>query len=56
LRDAAKVADIDGDGVRFASLDYLIAMKEASGRNKDKLMATEYRALADEIRRPELRD
>ena len=29
----------------------LIAMKEAAGRNKDKLMATEYRTLADEIRR-----
>jgi hypothetical protein len=29
----------------------LIAMKEAVARNKDKLMATEYRELADEQRR-----
>jgi hypothetical protein len=28
-------------------------MKEGAGRTKDKLMATEYRLLADEIRRRE---
>jgi hypothetical protein len=27
-------------------------MKEASGRPKDKLMATEYRMLSDELRAP----
>jgi len=27
-------------------------MKEASGRTKDKLMATEYRVLSDELRAP----
>jgi hypothetical protein len=35
-----------------ASLDHLIAMKETSGRTKDKLMATEYRVTADELRAP----
>ena len=35
-----------------ASLDHLIAMKEAAGRPKDKLMATEYRVLSDELRAP----
>jgi hypothetical protein len=29
----------------------MIAMKEATGRRKDELMATEYRELADEQRR-----
>ena len=53
LKNAAVVADVEGYSVRFASLDHLIAMKEAAGRNKDKLMATEYRTLADEIRRRE---
>jgi hypothetical protein len=38
--------------VRIASLDHLIAMKEASRRPKDKLMATEYRVLSDELRAP----
>jgi hypothetical protein len=27
-------------------------MKEATGRTKDKLMATEYRDLSDELRAP----
>jgi hypothetical protein len=27
-------------------------MKEAAGRTRDKLMATEYRVLADELRKP----
>lgn len=35
--------------LHVASLDSLIAMKEAAGRSKDKLMASEYRALADEL-------
>jgi len=52
LRSASEPAEIEGVAVRVASLDHLIAMKEASGRTKDKLMATEYRVLADEIRRP----
>ncbi|HZB84924.1 MAG TPA: hypothetical protein VE289_00035 [Gaiellaceae bacterium] len=52
LRAAATVIDVRGLPVRVASLDHLIAMKEASGRTRDKLLATEYRVLADEIRRP----
>lgn len=51
LREAAIVIDVDGRAVRVASLDHLIGMKEAAGRTKDRLMATEYRTLADEIRR-----
>jgi hypothetical protein len=51
MKDTAMISEIDGHEIRFASLDHLIGMKEAAGRSKDKLMATEYRALADEIRR-----
>ncbi len=50
VRDDAETIEIGGHRVRVASLDHLIAMKEAAGRTKDKLMATEYRELADEQR------
>ncbi len=43
---------VAGVPVRVASLDHLIAMKEASRRPKDLLMATEYRQLSDELRAP----
>ena len=52
LRRAATTLDIDGVPIRFASLDHLIAMKEAAGRAKDKLAAMEYRQIADELRAP----
>lgn len=48
LRDAATLIEIRGQRVRVASLDHLIAMKEAAGRPKDLLMASEYRDLAQE--------
>ena len=47
----ARSTEIEGEPVLIASLDHLIAMKEASGREKDQYMAKEYRTLADEIRR-----
>lgn len=48
LRAAAIETPIDGVTVPVASLDHLIAMKRAAGREKDKRMITEYIALADE--------
>jgi hypothetical protein len=52
LKAAATKGDVRGRTVLFASLDHLIAMKEAAGRTKDKLMATEYRVLSDELHTP----
>ncbi|MGH3112297.1 MAG: hypothetical protein ACRDOP_02385 [Gaiellaceae bacterium] len=52
LRSAAAMIDVRGHAIHVASLDHLIAMKEAAGRTKDKLMATEYRAISDELRAP----
>ena len=50
LRADAMGIDVQGKRIHVASLDHLIAMKEASGRTKDKLMATEYRVISDELR------
>ena len=49
---AGKPLEIEGVQIGVASLDHLIAMQEASARTKDKLMATEYRVLSDELRAP----
>jgi hypothetical protein len=47
VRAQAVSVEISGRTVAVASLDHLIAMKEAAGRGKDALMASEYRELAD---------
>jgi len=52
LADAERL-DVGGFVVAVCSIDHLIKMKEAAGRPRDKLMASEYRGLADEIRRRE---
>jgi hypothetical protein len=52
LRRAATVIDVRGHPVRIASLDHLIAMKEATGRPRDKSMAMEYRTISDKLRAP----
>jgi hypothetical protein len=52
LRKRATVIDVRGHDIRVASLDHLIAMKEAAGRPRDKLLATELRAISDELRAP----
>jgi hypothetical protein len=51
-QDAGAPEKVEGEPVLVASLDHLIAMKEAAGRTKDKLMATEYRVLSDQLRAP----
>ena len=52
LRSEALEIGVEGRHVLVASLDHLIAMKEAAGRDKDKLHASEYRGISDLLRAP----
>lgn len=45
LRDKAGVTDINGHAVRFASLEHMIAMKEAAGRPRDLTSIEELKAI-----------
>jgi hypothetical protein len=50
LRRAAEIIELGGFSIRVASLDHLIAMKEAAGRPHDKVAAAELRAISDRLR------
>jgi hypothetical protein len=52
LRESASQIEIAGADVLVASLDHLIAMKEAAGRTRDKVHASEYRVISDLLRAP----
>ncbi|MGH3035357.1 MAG: hypothetical protein ACRDON_12505 [Gaiellaceae bacterium] len=52
LKKAATIIEVAGYSVRVSSLDHLIAMKEATGRPRDKERAQELRTLSDELRAP----
>jgi hypothetical protein len=56
LRDSGSLETAWGVTIRVASLDHLIAMKEAAGRDKDKLQASEYRGISDLLRAPKEED
>jgi hypothetical protein len=53
LKRRATVESIEGVEIRVAAIDHLIAMKEAAGREKDRLLASELRTLSDALRRPD---
>jgi hypothetical protein len=50
LRADATPVEFRGLSVRIASIDHLIAMKEAAGRPHDKAVAQELRGISDELR------
>jgi hypothetical protein len=55
-KGAGDPLELEGVPILVASLDHLIAMKEAAGRPKDRLMASEYRVISDELRAPKAPD
>lgn len=50
LRRDSLTVEIEDREIKVASLDHLIAMKQAAGRPKDRIMVEEYIALAEERR------
>ena len=51
LKRRASVEQIERVEIRVASIDHLIAMKEAAGRTKDRMLASQLRTLSDTLRR-----
>jgi len=52
LRADGSTEELWGLAIRIASVDHLIAMKEAAGRPRDLTMAAELRAISDLTRAP----
>jgi hypothetical protein len=52
LKRAAVATEVAGSRIPAASIDHLIAMKEAAGRPQDKVDAQELRVISDELRAP----
>ena len=52
LKASAVRSTVEGEPVLLASLDHLIAMKEATGRPHDRTVAAELRVISDELRAP----
>ncbi len=52
LRADGSTEELWGRAIRIASVDHLIAMKEAAGRPQDLTMAAELRAISDLLRAP----